>query len=393
MNKNQILNLVLQTLAGDHGTPVEGIVWYDSTAKAMKFHNGTATQTLGVSGGTGTAAIQFANSSRFLGRVTAGAGGGEELTVAQAKTLLAIAATDVSGFDTQVRTNRLDQMAAPTAAVAFGSQKITGLADGTVATDAATFGQLSAAIQGFDWKVPVRVVSTANVATLSGLLTIDGVTLVAGERVLLAGQTAAAANGIYVAAAGAWARATDADAAAELNNATVFVEAGTAGAGDVYTQTATIATLGTTNQTWVKSAEGNTVYAADGTSLTLTGTTFSINTAWTGQTAITTLGTIGTGTWAATEIGVARGGTGATTAAGARTNLAATGKFAADIPANASPTFTHNLNTRDVVVSVRSNTTPWAEVECDVEMTDANTVTLRFASAPTANAYRVIIIG
>jgi hypothetical protein len=47
-------------------------------------------------------------------------------------------ASTVSDFDTQVRTNRLDQMAAPTASVALNAQKITGLADPTLAQDAAT---------------------------------------------------------------------------------------------------------------------------------------------------------------------------------------------------------------------------------------------------------------
>ena len=57
-------------------------------------------------------------------------------TMAQLKTDLAIVPGDISGFDTQVRTNRLDQMAAPTAAVSMGSQRITSVADATAATDA-----------------------------------------------------------------------------------------------------------------------------------------------------------------------------------------------------------------------------------------------------------------
>lgn len=52
---------------------------------------------------------------------------------------------------------------------------------------------------------------------------------------------------------------------------------------------------------------------------------------------------------------------------------------------------THNLNTRDVLVKVRSNTTPWAYIEPDIEATDANTVTLRFTTAPTAAQYRAIV--
>ena len=72
--------------------------------------------------------------------------------------------------------------------------------------------------------------------------------------------------------------------------------------------------------------------------------------------------------------------------------IAASG-YAADI-GNAVLTaipVVHNLNTRDVIVRVRSNTTPWAFVETDVEATDANTVTLRFTVAPTAAQYRAIV--
>ncbi len=54
--------------------------------------------------------------------------------------------TTISDFDTGVQANRLDQMAAPTGAVALNSQKITGLANGVAATDAATKGQLDTAV-------------------------------------------------------------------------------------------------------------------------------------------------------------------------------------------------------------------------------------------------------
>ena len=54
--------------------------------------------------------------------------------------------TTISDFDTGVQANRLDQMASPSAAVALGSQKITGLANGVAATDAATKGQLDTAV-------------------------------------------------------------------------------------------------------------------------------------------------------------------------------------------------------------------------------------------------------
>lgn len=74
-------------------------------------------------------------------------------------------------------------------------------------------------------KTACRVATTANI-TLSGTQTIDGVSLSGGDRVLVKNQTAAAQNGIWVVAAGAWARATDADTSAELLGMYVKITAG-----------------------------------------------------------------------------------------------------------------------------------------------------------------------
>ena len=56
-------------------------------------------------------------------------------------------------------------------------------------------------------------------------------------------------------------------------------------------------------------------------------------------------------------------------------------------------TATHNLGTRDVTVAVYSNSAPYGEVEVDVDHTSTSVVTLTFAAAPTAGAYRVVITG
>jgi len=56
-------------------------------------------------------------------------------------------------------------------------------------------------------------------------------------------------------------------------------------------------------------------------------------------------------------------------------------------------TATHNLGTRDVSVAVYANSSPYGEVEVDVDHTSTSAVTLTFASAPTAGAYRVVITG
>jgi hypothetical protein len=123
-------------------------------------------------------------------------------------------AATVSDFDTQVRTSRLDQMAAPTGALSVNNQRITNAGSATTDTDAAQWGQVKDLISGLR-KADVRIVTTTNDA-LTGLAARDGITPVAGDRVLATAQTTASANGIYVAAAGAWSRATDADAAAEF---------------------------------------------------------------------------------------------------------------------------------------------------------------------------------
>jgi hypothetical protein len=59
---------------------------------------------------------------------------------------------------------------------------------------------------------------------------------------------------------------------------------------------------------------------------------------------------------------------------------------------NTSFAVAHNLNTRDVVVNVYDNAT-WDTVEVDVVRTNADTVTVSFATAPANNAYRVVVIG
>jgi len=124
-------------------------------------------------------------------------------------------ATTISDFDTQVRTSRLDQMAAPTTAVQLNAQRAANLAAATTDTDAPQWGQVKDLISG-QRKTDVRLVTTTD-DTLSGLAVRDGVTPVAGvDRVLVTGQTTQTANGIYLAASGAWTRSLDADVSAEF---------------------------------------------------------------------------------------------------------------------------------------------------------------------------------
>lgn len=308
--------------------------------------------------------------------------------------------------------------------------------------------QVQASALGLDVKQSVRVATTENI-TLSGTQTIDGVSLAAGDRVLVKNQTTGSENGIYVVVdGGSWTRATDADSDAEVTAGLfTFVAEGSsyADTGWVISTNDDI-TVGTTAITFTQFS-GAGQYTG-GAGLTLTGTTFDvvgtsnrivvnadsidIDANYVGQSSITTVGTISTGTWNGDTVSVAyggtgattlasgeylkgngtgavqssatipvgdlsgtlavnQGGTGATTAAGARSNLGATTKYAASnaelTPSSGSVTWTvtHNLNTSDTTVSVRDLSDDM-EVVVDVEHTDANTVTLTWTSASTVAA-------
>lgn len=110
--------------------------------------------------------------------------------------------------------------------------------------------------------------------------------------------------------------------------------------------------------------------------------------------SLTSVGTIGTGVWQGTVVGVGYGGTGASTAADARTNLGATTKYAASVGngSDSTITVTHNLGTTDVVVSLYTASSGEV-VFADVTHATTNTITLSFATAPTSNQYKVVVIG
>lgn len=273
LSQNELQNARIQNLASAPGTPVAGQVYYNTSTNTLQVYNGSAWVVLG----------------------------------------------------------RLDQITAPTGNVSLNSQRITNLADPSSDQDAATRAWVLAQFAGRDWKESVRAVSTTNI-TLSGAQTIDGVSCIAGDRVLVAGQSTAANNGIYVVAAGAWSRATDADVSAEVTSGlTVFASEGTANGDKIWQLTTNDPiTLGSTALVFVAVGSGS--------------------------------GTVN--------------------------------KYAANIGngSDTQITVTHNLSSEDVSVTLREaagnkevRLTTWRVI-------DSNSVRVDFAVAPTTNQFRVVVI-
>ena len=241
-----------------------------------------------------------------------------------------IAHTKISDFDAGVQANTIDTLAAAAANVDLGSNRIVGLADPVDATDAANKQYVDAARSGLDVKASVRASTTANI-TLSNTQTVDGVSLAAGDRVLVKDQTAAAENGIYiVVSSGAWTRSSDADSGAEVTPGLfTFVEDGTANAnkGFVLTNTGSI-NVGTDLLVFAQFSDtgiitagsgltqtGQTFNIGQGTGITVNSSSIRISSSYSGQSSITTVGTISSGSWQSNAIGAVYGGTGLTSVA------------------------------------------------------------------------------
>lgn len=160
--------------------------------------------------------------------------------------------------------------------VSAGGFKLSNLASPVGANDAATKQYVDGVAQGLDVKQSVAAIAKANI-TLSGPQTIDGVALVAGQRVLVAGQTTGSENGIYVVAASSWTRSSDMAVGADAAGAFTFVEQGTANAdsGWVCTNDKGSAVVGTDALAFSQFSGAGSIVAGDG--LSKTGNQIDVN--------------------------------------------------------------------------------------------------------------------
>ena len=215
-----------------------------------------------------------------------------ELEITNAATSNAVKIA-TSGGDTNI-----DLKLSPkgTGVVDVDSSRITNVTDPSGSQDAATKAYVDSVANGLDVKESVRVATITALATstynngngtitanANGALTIDGVTVTAGDRVLIKDQASAVQNGIYTvtttgsgSAAFVLTRGPDADTAAELTGGTFFfVEDGTTNAENGYVATHNgTPTLGTTNILFAQFSGAGQI--TDGAALTKTGNTLNV---------------------------------------------------------------------------------------------------------------------
>lgn len=251
----------------------------------------------------------------------------------------------------------------------FGNaRRIINLPDGAAPQEPATVAQLNAAVEGLAWKDSVRVSTQGNLSLTVPGATIDGVVMVANDRVLVRAQTAGAENGIYIwnGAAVVMTRANDMNVAAEVEQAVVTVEEGT-NVGTTWRQSAVNVTLGTTTLAW--GAFGTSAPAA----------------------SETVAGIAEVATQVETDAGTDDGRF--VTPLKLATSVFSTRKFAANFGDGSATSFvlTHNLNTFDVDVEVFRNSGNRDTVIIETQRTSVNAVTLVTDTAPAANAFRALI--
>ena len=416
LNQNQLLKARFEALSADPNSNLfEGWVYYNTTTDTLRIYANGQWRTL-------INSVSSSGSSSVAVTITESNGA---VTVTPN-----LATTSADGVMSSTDKTKLDNATSEATASRLVIRDTNGQAKFGTPTDdshAATKGYVDAARSGLDVKQSVRAATTAPInisADLENGDVIDGVTLATGDRVLVKNQSTGSENGIYVVvASGAASRATDADTSAEVTAGMfTFVSEGTTNAdsGWVLTTNDTI-TLGTTALTFAQfsgagqvtagaglTKTGNTIDAV-GTSdrITVNADSIDIASTYAGQSSITTLGTITTGTWQATDIGIAYGGTNASTEADARTNLAAGGTQGSGVStptlarkvsktigdgSNTSFTVQHGFGTREVMIQVYDAAT-YDTVIADTIRTDTNNVTVQFSSAPSSNAYQVVVIG
>jgi len=416
LSKNELQNAVIQNLATAPASPTAGQIYYNTVDNQLYIYNGTRWEVAGnavqsgllssrpAAGSVDAGTIYYATDTYLFyysdgstwtqtnafGSVTAqtsygaSSGNGTATTYARADhthgtpalgTSTPNAVSGITGSAGSATTpSKEDHTHAftPASDLSMAGFKLTSLGTPTASTDAANKSYVDSVAQGLDTKASVVAATTTNgtlaTAFANGQV-VDGVTLATADRILIKNQTDQTVNGIYtVNASGAPTRSTDMDAGSEFPSAYVFVEQGTVNADTGWVCTNNSVTLGSTNIVWAQFSGAGTYTASDG--VLLTGSNFTGVVATSGGLSVGASGFSLDTTIAVRKYAVSVGDGSAT-----------------------SYTVTHSLSTKDVTVAVYDNSSPYAEVLCDVQHTSTSAITLLFSVAPTSNQYRVVVHG
>jgi hypothetical protein len=419
--QNELQNARLQNLASAPATPVAGQIYYNTASSKMFYWNGSSwvdvsagtvyTNGAGLTLTTGTFAIDpaYASFTNYYTKTQIDAG--YQVLDGDLTAIAALAGTSGLLRKTAVNTWSLD-----TATYLTTNQTITlsGEASGT-GTTAITITLANSAVIG---KVLTGYVSGANTPLAATDTILGAFQKVQGQLdAKINSSLLGANNGVAQLDSGGKVPAAQlpayVDDVLEYANLAAFPATGSTGiiyiaidTGKVYRWTGSV-------YAEISPTAGNADTATK--LLTARSITATGDVSWTvnfdGSANVSAAATIS----AATVTGKALTGLtipAASDIADTDTILAAFGKLQAQINASdtliagkttkyavaitggaTSEVITHNLNTRDVTVNVARAATPWDTVECDVERTTVNTITLRFTVAPAAAEYRVTVVG
>ena len=247
--------------------------------------------------------------------------------------------------------------------------KVVNLPTPSATGDAVPKSYVDSLVEGLAWKDSCRVATQSNLNLAAPGATVDGITMVSGDRMLVRAQTTTSQNGIYVwnGAASAATRSLDASTFPELEQAVTTVEEGSS-AATTYRQDQINGTIDSSAVSWV--SFGTSAPAASETTAGIAelATQAEVNTGTDDLRIVTPL-KLATWSGRIKKFAVSIGDGSAT-----------------------SYTVTHNLASLDVAVTVFANS-GGDEVITDVTHATTNTLTVVFATAPASNAYRVVVVG
>lgn len=379
MQMNELKHVVIHNWAAPPSvfTPKEGQPYYDTVLKAVYIWNG--------------AVWACTDATKLVGAIPIAALVTNPLT--RANHTGTQTASTISDFSATVVAHRLDQLAVPTSDVSINNRKLLNVAPPVAGTDGTNKDYVDALIQGIRTK-PTATAATAAAlptsnyangtagvgATLTaqavGALTVDSYLVKANDLVLVKNEVAGFRNGLYVvtnpgSASVAWVltRAAGMDIASEFTGGLIAVEdEGSTNANTLWLcNVSTAIVVGTTSITFVRLNNPTVITGDQGVQVSANVASLKLQTA-------SGLVTDATGV-AIDKTVVAR---------------KASGTIGNGV--SAAIVFTHSLNTLDVSVTIR-DVASGDEVDCHVNHTTTDTVTLNFGTAPAANQYRVTVFG